>query len=247
MSKVIRVILAAALLCAVGALSGVCMGGCTMGSILEIDKEIYPDDFDLGLAREKGIGSKADYERVQQRYQELLGSYLGGLYDFSAADALLDAQGFQPAEGGGYYRGRSIPTSRYFYLRNNVHVERLSAEQIAYLKGSAAGSDDPVGVQIVKDTCEEVLAVRLSFANAEEYNTSYQKGSGYRGTVPNTAIVFYVEYKDIKPNNESYAALGQQEALVVEGISQHIILALEGSFDVDVIVFNESWCPGAVS
>ena len=105
-----------------------------MRSITEVNSEIYPDDFDLGLAKLKGIGAASDYREVQENYYVLLSAYLCSLYDFSAADALLDSEGFKPIEDRDYYYNRSLLGSKYFYLRNNIHVERLSVAQIIYLK-----------------------------------------------------------------------------------------------------------------
>jgi hypothetical protein len=213
-----------------------------MTSITEISKDIYPDDFDLALAQEKGIGTQAEYVKVQENYGMLLSTYLNGLYDFASADASLDAKGFQPIEDGDYYYNRSIPGSKYFYLRNNIHVERLAQEQIDYLKGSISNPADAKGIQIVKDTYKEVLAIRQDFAKGDEYLTSYSKRPlPLDELFSNTAMVFYVEYKNIQADNDEYWNNRRQEAVFVDEISKDIIDAFYPALNVDTIILNQSW------
>jgi hypothetical protein len=220
------------------------LGTCTfmerknMWTILELNVEIFPPDFNLKLAKEKGIGSKRNYTKVQDNYAMLLSAYLNSLYDFASADAYLDSKGFQPIEDGNYYYNRGIPGSKYFYLRNNIHVERLSLEHIAYLKGDLA-SDDAKGIEIVKETYEEVLAIRFSWADGERYNSSYDRGSG-GDRMPNTAIVFYVDYGNTYDDVEHYDN-EKKDARMIDGLSQAIIAALQPSFTVDVVAFDKQW------
>ena len=242
-SHPLKHILLSILLCAV-ITAAIFLGGCQMKSVTEINKDIYPDDFDLTLAQQKGIGSEKDYVKVQDNYAMLLGSWLNSLYDFQAADAKLDAEGFLPPEEErqDYYYTRAIPGSKYFYLRNNIHVERLSQEQIDYLKSDITDPADPQGLQIVKDTCEDVLAVRLDFmSDVENYMTSYHNSSRGDQFVPNTALVFYVDYRHSQAHGQEYWDSNNRSKALTDEVSQEIITALQPSFDVDIIIFNQVW------
>jgi hypothetical protein len=170
----------------------------------------------------------------------LLSSYLNGLYDFGSVDARLSVEGFVPAEEGDYYLRRSLLGSRYFYLRNNIHVERLTVEQISYLKGERA-ADDAQGLQIVEETCEEVVAVRLSFAQNDEYLTSYHNNSRGDQLTPNTALVFFVDYQNTQADTEEYWLAREQEALLIDEISREIAAALQPSFKVEIVFLNQEW------
>ena len=245
MSKVIRVVLALCLLL-VGVMP---LGGCslmgirTLVSVGQIDRAIYPDDFDMALARQKGLDTVSSYKQVQDNYFALLSTYLCGLYDFSAADALLDSEGFKPIEEGDYYYNRSLLGSKYFYLRNNIHVERLSVEQIAYLKSDSLAPDDPQGIQIVKDTCEEVLLVHYLWVNGDYYEVSYKRGSS-EPTIPNTAIVFFVDYENLyrdTTDTQEYLAGRKGAATTVDGLSREIKAALQPEFGVEILVKDQQW------
>ena len=228
---------------------GMPLGGCsllgirTLVSINQIDSAIYPDDFDMALARQKGLDTVSSYKQVQDNYFVLFSTYLCSLYDFSAADAYLDSEGFEPIDKGDYYYDRSLLGSKYFYLRNNVHVERLSVEQIAYLKNDTLAADDQEGMRIVKDTCEEVLAVHLTSNDDDEYFTSYTRSSA-EPTIPNKAIVFYVDYKNLyrdTTDTQEYLAGRKGAAATVDGLSREIKGALQPEFDVEIIIRDQQW------
>ena len=217
-----------------------------MKLITEVNKEIFPDDFDLGLAKLKGIGAASDYREVQDNYFVLLSTYLCSLYGFSSADAILDGEGFKPIEEGDYYYNRSLLGSKYFYLRNNIHVERLSVAQIIYLKNDTLATDDPEGIQIVKDTCEKVLAVHFLGTEEDEYITSYSTGSGDLG-IPNKAIVFYVDYQDLyrgSTNTQKYLESCKRDAKTIDDLSREIRAALQPEFNVEVLIKNQQWITG---
>jgi len=239
LGKVIKVVLALCLLFA-GMMS---LGGCSLlgirslMSINQIDRAIYPEDFDMALARQKGLDTVSSYKQVQDNYFVLFSTYLCSLYDFSAADAYLDSEGFEPVEKGDYYYNRSLLGSKYFYLRNNVHVERLSGEQIIYLKNDTLAADDPEGMQIVKDTYKDVLAIHYTWPEDGEYDTTYQRYGGDHST-PNTAIVFYVEYKDRWMGSDNYFAHLREDAGVIRDLSSGIKMELQPSFEVGIVFYN---------
>lgn len=220
--------------------------GCTpLLSIQQINEEIYPNDFDLTLARDKGIGSKRAYQKVYDNYSRLLSAYLNSLYSFSSLDEGLENKGLVPEDDLGYYLDSSQLGSKFLYLRNNIHVERLSEEDINYLKQDNIGTNDEEGLRIVKETCEEVLAVRLrSAGDTKEYKTSYHDSCRGDKFVPNTALVFFVEYVDMHTGDlstEEYMRLRSADKKAVDDVSEEIIDALQPSFDVEVIIQNQQW------
>lgn len=208
-----------------------------MKSITEISKEIYPQDFDLDKAKEKGIGNKNDYEEVQKNYLIYFSMYLDSLYDFSAIDDQLSDEGFQPVKQKNYYFNRSELNSEYIYLRNNVHCENLMKEQIDFLRKKVQGSLKEEGIALAKETYVEVLSARSDFFEAD-FKLSYIGGTALRNMVPNTALLFYLQFDDIKKNDETYLEEDRKEQEKLETLSNDIVQELESELDVEVYIFN---------
>lgn len=224
------------------------ISGCSlrppMKSISEISSEIYPLDFDLEEAEEKGIGKKEDYLLVQKNYLNYLSIYLNSLYDFKEIDKTLKENDFELLKEKPYYFRISELGSEYIYLRNNVHCERLTEEQIVSLKDSENLNEDQ-GIDLVKSTYVEVLSVKPdNFANTSKL--SYTQGSNIENVVENTALVFYVNYKTPVFNSkdkESYVEINKKNKLVLESISKDVSSALSKELREKIYVFYAGWYP----
>ena len=207
----------------------------------DIATEIYPDDFDFVEAASKGIGTKRAYTQLQDRYLTLLSGWLTTLFDFSSIDQTLADANLTPVTDQDYYSSRSQLGSKYIYLRNNIHPERLSTEQIKALQEETTPENHEQQLAIVKQTYVDVLAVKLNFGDPDttNYITSYENTGGNSFAVPNTALVFYLRYED--PNikdNEVFRAWRNNSKTVVTEVAEQIQQALSTDIHTDVIILD---------
>lgn len=215
-----------------------------MESISEISSEIYPLDFDLEEAREKGIGKKEDYLLVQTNYLKYLSIYLNSLYDFKEIDKTLKENDFELLKEQPYYFRISELGSEYVYLRNNIHCERLTEEQITFLK-NVQDSDADQGIDLVKNTYIDVLSAK-SENFTDTFKLAYTKGSNIENVVENTALVFYINYKTpVFDSNEkeSYVEINKKNKLILESISKDVSGVLSEEMGEKIYIFYAGWYP----
>ena len=207
----------------------------------DIATEIYPDDFDFVEAASKGIGTKRAYTQLQDRYLTLFSGWLTTLFDFSSIDQTLADANLTPVTDQDYYSSRSQLGSKYIYLRNNIHPERLSTEQIKALQEETTPENYEQQFAIVKQTYVDVLAVKYDYPSdlPEEYITSYGTPGDTYFHVPNTALLFYLRYED--PNikdNEVFRAWRENSVTVLTEVSEQIQQALSADIDTEVIILD---------
>lgn len=212
-----------------------------MKDIKDISTSIYPTtDFNLKEAVKKGIGTENKYKEAQSIYLYFFSEYLNSIYDFRQVDDTLNGKGFVPTKKRNYYQQNSQLESEYIYIRNNVHPERLSQKDIDYLMTTGKKSEDKHAQSIIKKTNMDVMSIQLK-DNNEKYKTSYEKSNTKETIVSNDALVLYIEYKDIKKDDNDYVKKGNQEAQVVE--NQVILPVKDALNDLpnDVEIFNITW------
>ena len=212
-----------------------------MNDATDISTEIYPDDFDFVKAASKGIGTKRAYTQLQDRYLTLLSGWLTTLFDFSSIDQTLADANLTPVTDQDYYSSRSQLGSKYIYLRNNIHPERLSTEQIKALQEETTPENYEQQLAIVKQTYVDVLAVKYDYPPdlPEEYITSYGTPGNQLLHVPNTALVFYLRYEE--PNtddHEAFLAMERHTKTVVTGVAEQIQQALSTDTHTDVVILD---------
>ena len=207
----------------------------------DIATEIYPDDFDFVEATSKGIGTKRAYTQLQDRYLTLFSGWLTTLFDFSSIDQTLADADVTPVTHQDYYASRSQLGSKYIYLRNNIHPERLSTEQIKALQEETTPENQEQQLAIVKQTYVDVLTVKLDFGDpdATNYITSYENTGGNLFAVPNTALVFFLRYDLPKiEDDDAFWAMERHAGTVVTGVSEQIQQALSTDIDTEVVILD---------
>ena len=215
-----------------------------MNDATDISTEIYPDDFDFVEAASKGIGTKRAYTQLQDRYLTLLSGWLTTLFDFSSIDQTLADANLTPVTDQDYYSSRSQLGSKYIYLRNNIHPERLSIEQIKALQEETTPENHEQQLAIVKQTYVDVLTVKYDFGDPDttNYITSYGTPGNRLLHAPNTALVFFLRY-DL-PNiedDDAFRAMGKHAGTVVTGVAEQIQQALSADIHTDVVILDNDY------
>lgn len=98
--------------------------------------EYKPNTIDKKLLEEKGINER-DLISLQVRYKNALESIIKEVIDVKEIDNLIESVSFEiptNLDEDSFYSHFSSLKSKYFYVRNNIHIERLSKEDIETLK-----------------------------------------------------------------------------------------------------------------
>jgi len=96
-----------------------------------------PDSYDYDSIS-KLNNSGFNVLELQIYYKQSLEKLLGSLFSFSSIDKYIEGLQNQipiiKDENYNFYRKYSCLNSRYVYLRNNIHIERLTEEEIYILR-----------------------------------------------------------------------------------------------------------------
>ena len=95
-----------------------------------------PDSYDYKKLEEMGISSE-EFLNLQVKYREGFEAYLKDLIDFNEINSYILTKGEIPKvddEDRNFYHKYSTLGSNYIFLRSNVHIERLTPDEINILK-----------------------------------------------------------------------------------------------------------------
>lgn len=98
-------------------------------------KYIYePDTYDRKKIQEYNFDNQ-QFLNCQVKYRESLEIIIKNIFDFSTLDASLVKYEIPKLNDSSYnfYHKFTNLNSNYIYLRNNIHIERLNAEDIRYI------------------------------------------------------------------------------------------------------------------
>lgn len=145
----------------------------------EIAKKLYPADYNIEKAKEKGLSNTSLYEPrfllIQSGYRAILNEFLCEYADLDKYQSSLDKNELNFPKGlqtefskiGAFGRNN-------IYIRNSLYVERLSREDIKLILDSIDGKkikiDDKL-ISMVERTWKEIITVQL---NEEEYTEPYE-------------------------------------------------------------------------
>lgn len=182
-----------ALLALSGALAETEEGAVDMFNNVDMKRSL-PLSYDLELAAEKGL---ADKNGFSQRYFELQAYYARAIWELLEAKcgiSQLDAQilgaelRFIPcAEPVNVYQKHWSFGAKFLFLRNNLHLERLSPEELNELDGyeRAAEPADEVVQGFVQKTLQGVICIYTNDALKDADAVYEMDGT----SAPNRAIV----------------------------------------------------------
>lgn len=140
--------------------------------------------------------------KLQIKYKQSMESILKKIFDFSEIDDILNELEFRVPipqdEEYNFYRKFSILGSKYVYLRNNIHIERLSREEVLEIIKSL-NNDEYLNVDFINKTFKRVL-----FENS---NSTFYGIPEYSSLVESKSLVFEFAYdqvgcKEIKQIND---------------------------------------------
>lgn len=169
--------------------------------IADFKENIYPDDFYFDEAYALGVGSSKkevsiEYLALQETYRKILSDYFNEVLPLEELNHKLEGYGIAPADEPDYYQQQSLLDSDFIYLRNNIHLEKLSKEDakllIKYHKSKDADLKSEVE-DMIKKTFVKVGTVDLRLRDGDKYYTTYTQGGSVQFW--NYSIVFFINYE----------------------------------------------------
>ncbi|MGL4697377.1 hypothetical protein [Enterococcus larvae] len=176
--------------------------GKTEQVLSKLQTQSKPMTYDIELAETKGLAENGHlsetFDQVYTMYRKVFENYLIGQLDISDFDQKLQdsSLGYSPVEESEqtiYQKDSSLDTT-YIYLRNNLHIERLSTEELEIfrnLKGDPEFLENDKLKAIVESSYPKVIP--LYDREDKELETSYDPSGN--PSVLNRALVFEVAYK----------------------------------------------------
>ncbi|WP_271715377.1 hypothetical protein [Anaeromicropila herbilytica] len=165
-------------------------------------EEISPQSYNFELAEEKGLLKgetfSKKYLRMQSLYKKALEQYLMKKIDIKKYDDELanSKLHFIPGDKDKrcFYQVYDYMGLTFFYLRNNIHIEKLDSDDLELLKKSEENYDYAISedlIKMVERTYKNIIMV--SFEGDDEFNKYYNAiyGNTINGEriIPNTALV----------------------------------------------------------
>lgn len=101
--------------------------------------EVWPHNYDLSLAIEKGLASEDgfsdEYFEIQALYRCVLENYISATLNLELYETMISVTNIVPQKEDmqNIYRRYSTMHSQYFYLRNNIYIERLDQADLDML------------------------------------------------------------------------------------------------------------------
>ena len=155
--------------------------------------------------KEKGL-TKTDefnekYLYLQALYRANLESYLLEVLDLQETDEFLKSSELEfvtkKEEEKDVYERYSTMDLTFIYLRNNLHIEYLTKEEIALLEKHLMEGKEVIDEEVkemVKETYPIIIKVRSPWYDYQEdleFRASYSQGE--EPDIPNTALVIAID------------------------------------------------------
>ena len=161
---------------------------------------IFPLNYDIRLARRKGLTAGDNFSReylnMQALYRKALELYLEETLNLSEFDESLanSELGFVPLpeKNMGFHQKYSYFDFQFIYLRNNLPIERLDKEELDILrKYIRAGNSDVTEelLDLVSGTFQKIIVVSENWGS--EVGALYHQGGE---SAPNEALVLSINY-----------------------------------------------------
>lgn len=143
------------------------------------------------------------------------------------------------------YQYYSSDTLKYFYIRNNIYIERLTKEERDFLREKISNNNyelDDASRQMIEETYERVI-FEDALKNGEKCNTLYGPNST-SFLAPNNALVIGVRYDEFAENgldDKSWDELHDKQALYLYQLmdSMRYNLGKKVSLPVAILKYNE--------
>lgn len=122
------------------------------------DYKFFPNSYDYNKIKELDIFE--DYFlKLQIKYRNDFEQLLNGFVNFQSIDDTINSSINIPTLDDStynFYHKYSLLNSKYVYLRNNIHIENLSREEIKVIE-EAISNDKKIDTQFLMNTFKKVL------------------------------------------------------------------------------------------
>ena len=169
----------------------------------EVAKKLYPADYNLEMAIEKGLVNTSIYEDrfllLQSGYRAIFNAYLCDRVNLDEYQNCLDANELNfPKSSRTEYSEIGAFGRNNIFIRNSLYVERLSNEDIELILDSIDGEtiriDDRL-LSLVERTWREIIIVRLGQdVNDEPYEIVYDEDGINKISAFNDSLVLELAY-----------------------------------------------------
>lgn len=217
----------------------------------EIAKKLYPNGYNLKIAKEKEISNNSIYESkyllLQSGYRAIFNEFLCKNTKIDEYQKKLDTSEFNfPQSLKSEYSKIGAFGRKNIYLRNSLYVERLSDKDIELI--FQAIDDDVIEISeelllLVDRTWKEIITVYLdSHADEEPYEIIYDEGGINKTVAFNDSLVFELNYDvDFDPagniidkENEKFKyqyatnLANQMEEEIANKLNCHVAVIIKG-------------------
>lgn len=207
----------------------------------EIEKNIFPKNIDMALGEEKKLVSNG---KLTTRYVNILGLYKTVLEEVfeektewsTLNQIVLDSDLNFPAieeQNQTIYQKTSLGSMDFFYLRNNIYVERLTGEQLAIFDQKLAEDDLEITEDLKKIVEETFELVSIPYLKAKS-NTEVPYNSSGTKTAKNNAIIIEVGYQreiDETGNYLNKETEDKRRQFIADEIAPKLKKSLETAFN----------------
>jgi hypothetical protein len=175
-----------------------------------------PRSYNLEEACKKGLTENPDrfsllYCILQARYREVLSKFLLGKLPLESFDKEIGESelGFLPVEAKrqSVYQFYDCLGLKYFYLRNNLHIERLNTDELELLKNSiseqSSENEDAV-TRLVESSWKKIISIN---EEAGKFTQIYEMNLQGNKEAPGNALIFELATMSSFDENGNYTDL----------------------------------------
>lgn len=224
-----------------------------MKNVLSYDEFdlLYPNSFDLDLAKEKQLVkneiNEESYRKCQASYLKVFNDYLNNVANVEKYQKELDNSTLNyPTVEANVYCSYGSFGRKNISIRNTLFVERLSTDEISLFldaideNGNVIVSDELL--KIVENTWRDVIVVNLEDEVSKPYRIIYDSTLQRKIDAMNNAVVFQINYSieyDSSGNisDDDYEKRKYDEIIdLAERMEIEISSALENNVDVLIVI-----------
>ncbi|HOQ07262.1 MAG TPA: hypothetical protein PLP87_05555 [Clostridiales bacterium] len=211
-----------------------------------------PRSYDLQEAFRKGLTESPDrfsplYCLLQARYREALSRYLLEMLPLESFDREIESNelGFLPVERErqSVYQFYDCLGLKFFYLRNNLHIERLSAGELETLKDSIiekSPENEEAVSRLVESSWKNIISI--SEKGADKFIAIYEMNLRGNKEAPGNALVFELATMSSFDENGNFTDFDKElekDKWIFQYRNRIVPLLCEMAGDVPVRVFIE--------
>lgn len=216
-------------------------------------REITPDSYrtifpkgNLEYFNSLDVASQRDYLQLNALYRRLLNEYIGNIGVNKYDDRLSKSElKFVPISDTAkdYYQYYAGTSHKYYYVRNNVYIERLANDDLEYLKERLMSGDSLTDEDFtfVERTFKCVIDEQFEVKNAD-YNVNFGPNSSTY-YAPHNALVVGFRYDEFNLNGMTDSAWrdnNDKQYEMLETVEDELQSELSDKLEIPVQVIQYS-------